>query len=525
MPLLTSRGPTDEQFAELVHASWPSLYRTAVLLVRDHALAEDLVQTALAKTYSNWSGIRDVGAARGYARRALVTTATSWFRRRSFHGERPTAELPEPVTDHDPRGATGDRIDLLAVLAQLPPRQRAVVVLRFYDDLSVDDTAELLGISAGTVKSQTSAALAGLRRLLDADVDVSVPHPDAPAIAAQGRARRTRRRVAAVAAAVTAVVLLAAGGIVVRGLGDDSRESQVTGREATDVYQEYAGWGAWATGRELTIGATTVTLDGPPQPLVQTSMGVVARQVDDSGAVHFSLIGPEGIERKLSIPASAPTIDGDPNGTRVAWLETGTDLGTVHVWDVVDDREVGTATVPLPGSTPEGGRTVLQPVVLERAYVYVRTDQGTTHRVEWATGDTVDLPYRVASSRTGITVTADDTGTWQVIDSASGTVIRTLGRRLESVTVSPDGRSLLVVEDGADGPEAHVEPYDSDERTALPGIGPISTWTTDGHVIGQPDGERALRRCSIGGDCEDRDVPGLDDESPLLLVADYLMVG
>ncbi|MBM7517801.1 SigE family RNA polymerase sigma factor [Nocardioides nitrophenolicus] len=187
MALRASRGPTDEEFAALVHAAWPSLYRTAVLLVRDHALAEDLVQTALAKTYARWSAIRDVGAARAYARRALVTTATSWFRRRSFHGERPTAELPEPDTDHDPRGPTGDRIDLLAALARLAPRQRAVVVLRYYDDLSVEETAELLGVTTGTVKSQTSAALGNLRRLLGDDVDL----PDASAASLTAPTTRT----------------------------------------------------------------------------------------------------------------------------------------------------------------------------------------------------------------------------------------------------------------------------------------------------------------------------------------------
>ncbi|AJR18831.1 SigE family RNA polymerase sigma factor [Pimelobacter simplex] len=180
MPLHPSRGPTDEQFAELVHTAWPTLYRTAVLLVHDHALAEDLVQSALARTYARWSGIRDVGAARGYARRALVTTATSWFRRRSFHGERPTAELPEVATHRDLGGGTATRVDVLAALAQLPPRQRAVVVLRFYDDLSVAETADALGVSTGTVKSQTSAALDKLRVLLGDDVDLGHPAATLP---------------------------------------------------------------------------------------------------------------------------------------------------------------------------------------------------------------------------------------------------------------------------------------------------------------------------------------------------------
>lgn len=174
MPVTASRGPTEEEFVELVHTAWPRLYRTAVLLVREHALAEDLVQTALARTYSHWHRIRDVGAAHAYARRALVNTATSTFRRRAFRGERPTAELPE-----QPAAGTGtgpeERMDVLAALARLAPKQRAVVVLRFYDDLSVQDTADALGVSTGTVKSQTSAALARLRVLLGDEVVLDEP--------------------------------------------------------------------------------------------------------------------------------------------------------------------------------------------------------------------------------------------------------------------------------------------------------------------------------------------------------------
>lgn len=157
------RSPSDDEFTALVHASWPSLYRTAYLLVGDRGEAEDLVQTALAKTYASWSKVRDVAAAPGYARTTLVNTATSWFRRRSWNAESPHDVLPErpgPVGDPD------DRPLLVAALATLAPRQRAVVVLRFYEDLSVAETARLLGVSDGTIKSQTSDALARLRTLL-----------------------------------------------------------------------------------------------------------------------------------------------------------------------------------------------------------------------------------------------------------------------------------------------------------------------------------------------------------------------
>jgi RNA polymerase sigma-70 factor (sigma-E family) len=156
------RSPSDGEFTEFVHASWASLHRTAYLLLGDRAEAEDLVQTTLAKTYASWSKVRDVGAAPAYARTVLVNTAASWFRKKSWRNERPTASLPDSVQETDPT----DRPALIDALAQLPPRQRAVIVLRYYDDLSVGQTAEALGCSDGTVKSQTSDALTKLRGLL-----------------------------------------------------------------------------------------------------------------------------------------------------------------------------------------------------------------------------------------------------------------------------------------------------------------------------------------------------------------------
>lgn len=163
-------APSDGEFTEFVHASWASLYRTAYLMLGDRAEAEDLVQTALAKTYASWSKVRAVEAAPAYARTVLVNTATSWFRRKSWRNERPTERLPEVAVQHDP----SDRPALVDALRRLPPRQRAVVVLRYYEDLSVAQVATALGITDGTVKSQTSEALSKLRVLLG---DAVVPHP------------------------------------------------------------------------------------------------------------------------------------------------------------------------------------------------------------------------------------------------------------------------------------------------------------------------------------------------------------
>ena len=146
-------------FDEFVAARSSRLLRTAYLLTRDHALAEDLLQTALAKAWFAWARIE--GEPEPYVRKVLVNTFASWWRRK-WNGEHSYAEPPE-------RGDTGSddavdqRQDLWAAMGRLPRRQRAVIVLRFVEDLSEAETARLLGISPGTVKSQTSRALANLR--------------------------------------------------------------------------------------------------------------------------------------------------------------------------------------------------------------------------------------------------------------------------------------------------------------------------------------------------------------------------
>jgi len=144
-------------FDEFVDARSTALLRTAYLLTHDHALAEDLLQTALAKAWFSWSRIRT--EPEPYVRRILVTTYISWWRRK-WNGEQPTDELPERTAEPDGRA---DAHDLWTAMERLPRRQRAVIVLRYVEDLTEADTARLLGCSVGTVKSQTSKALAKLR--------------------------------------------------------------------------------------------------------------------------------------------------------------------------------------------------------------------------------------------------------------------------------------------------------------------------------------------------------------------------
>ncbi|MFE9307897.1 SigE family RNA polymerase sigma factor [Streptomyces sp. NPDC006706] len=156
-------GP-DSEFTRFVAARWRALTHTAYLLTSDFHEAEDLVQTTLAKVYPHWQRL-EPERAEHYVRRALVNTNRSRHRRRRItHLLLPS--LPDTGPIHDDGAGVGgvDVYDALArELADLPERQRAVVVLRYCEDLSVEEVADVLGCSVGTVKSQASRALAKLR--------------------------------------------------------------------------------------------------------------------------------------------------------------------------------------------------------------------------------------------------------------------------------------------------------------------------------------------------------------------------
>ncbi|KAB8189847.1 SigE family RNA polymerase sigma factor [Nonomuraea phyllanthi] len=142
-------------FDDFVVARSDRLLRTAYLLTHDWAVAEDLLQESLAKAWFAWPGIDEPEA---YVRRVLVTTYTSWWRRR-WRSELPVGALP----DEPARDEAGRREELWQAVGRLPARQRAVIVLRFYEDLPVAEVAGILRCQEGTVKSQTAKALAKLR--------------------------------------------------------------------------------------------------------------------------------------------------------------------------------------------------------------------------------------------------------------------------------------------------------------------------------------------------------------------------
>src|SRR3954467_10329979 len=132
-------------YSEFVAARSGSLFRTAYLVIGDHQLAQDLLQESLVRVYVAWPRLREVDKAEAYTRKVIVTTAISWRRRRSFH-ERPTGVLPDTAVP-DSGEAVTTTPSMVAQLRTLPPRQRAAIVLRYYQDLSEPQTAEVMGCS------------------------------------------------------------------------------------------------------------------------------------------------------------------------------------------------------------------------------------------------------------------------------------------------------------------------------------------------------------------------------------------
>ncbi|UPK74511.1 SigE family RNA polymerase sigma factor [Nocardioidaceae bacterium SCSIO 66511] len=151
-----------DEFDAFILAAWPRLFRTAYALTGNRADAEDMLQSAFAKAYANWRKVRRAGSPEAYVHRIVANETVTAWRRRWRHVERSSAAPPDAVAPGHAE-AVSDRATLWEAIQALPPRQRAVVVLRYYEDLSEKDIAAVLGIAPGTVKSQASHGIKALR--------------------------------------------------------------------------------------------------------------------------------------------------------------------------------------------------------------------------------------------------------------------------------------------------------------------------------------------------------------------------
>ncbi|MGX1615335.1 SigE family RNA polymerase sigma factor [Micromonospora chalcea] len=154
----------EDEYRQFVSARLEPLRVTAYLLCRDWHTADDLVSITVGKLYRHWRRVRRMEHVDAYVR-GMLTNAWLDERRRPWRRERSTDEVPDSVETTLPEVTLADRELLLDLLAQLPARRRAVVVLRFYCDLSVEETARAMGVSTGTVKSQAARGLESLRAL------------------------------------------------------------------------------------------------------------------------------------------------------------------------------------------------------------------------------------------------------------------------------------------------------------------------------------------------------------------------
>jgi RNA polymerase sigma-70 factor (sigma-E family) len=158
-----TRDDEAEGFAEFVGSRERALQRTAWLLTGDWALAQDLVQTALVRSWPRWERIRRRDNPEIYVRKVMVNTWLTWTRRK-WRGEQPFADVPENAAPGDLASETTIRVAVRQALATLTQRQRAVVVMRIFDDMSEADVGHALNLAVGTVKSTTAQALAKLRQ-------------------------------------------------------------------------------------------------------------------------------------------------------------------------------------------------------------------------------------------------------------------------------------------------------------------------------------------------------------------------
>jgi RNA polymerase sigma-70 factor (sigma-E family) len=168
------RAQLDEEFRDFMHGRWPAMVRLAYALTGDQGHAEDVAQTAFARAYASWPKVRRTGNPDAYVRRIVINENLNRFRKHRV-AERLTGTLPDSVAGAlsgslaaagavDATRQYDDRSALMAALQRLGPRQRAVIVLRYWMDLTEAEIAAALGCSVGTVKSQAARALATLRQ-------------------------------------------------------------------------------------------------------------------------------------------------------------------------------------------------------------------------------------------------------------------------------------------------------------------------------------------------------------------------
>lgn len=349
--------------------------------------------------------------------------------------------------------------------------------------------------------------------------DVDVPRPDVHRISAQGRSLRTRRRLGTAVAAAVVLGAIGGGFALTDALGGDPRSEIANPTNETPT--AYDAWSAWSFDDDVTIGGTPVRVPGQTVNLAQTSVGVVAKTFPgDEDPARYLLVRPDGSTRTLSIPRGTPTVDGDIEAPRVAWLESRPGTMVLHVWDVEKDKQLAQVDVPSPGTRGESAGEVLEPALLDGDAAYFSTAGGDPHRVDWRTGEVQDLPRLVTAVRSGVAVGNDGTS-WVVMDAATGQVRRKVEGDMIRMTVSPDGHWLF----GSTSEGSFLEPVDGGQRVPIEDLSVMTSWSRDGAIVGQKGTVPTMVRCTTDGKCTEKVVGEDDGSMTSILSADFLNAG
>ena len=364
----------DLAYTEFVQSQWAALYRTAFLLTGDHQRAEDVVQTALMKLYLAWPRVASMSHPAAYARTVVVNQLTSWWRLRS-NSERPTPNRTDQALPAFDEGLVVARTLWTQVLG-LPPRQRAVIVLRYYEDRSEAEIAEILGISAGSVKTHAHHAMATLRDRLgegasragarrtggpdvnlddlltrsarDIASDLAVPPaPDPQALGAHAVSLRRRRRMGG--AAVATVAALVGVAILVPAMSARLSSEEPVDEPPPDRLGNVPAW-ADAEGK-LHIGDDVIEVGTEGVRFALTARGVVWTGTETPPHLFWQSLDGEPVELTSEATQLFTT---DPLGDLVVWVTLD---GQMVTYDVAEQRVVDSRPVLGPRRARGGGRT------------------------------------------------------------------------------------------------------------------------------------------------------------------------
>ncbi len=488
MPRVSKEQP-EVVYAGFVDRQWAALYRTAYLLTGDHERAEEMVRTALMKVWLAWPRVAAMQHLEASTRRVMVSQLTSWWCRRTTSREPPGLTLVEPAQPaFDERVAPSSPV--WSLVLDLPPRQRAVVVLRHYEDRSEAEIAEILGDTSESVNTHARQAMAALRPQLGTsarDVTVNVDElltqsahrvaaevlpPSAPSdgeLRARARARRRRRLGAA--AVVTAATVIAAAALVpaLRGQPDEEKVDDTRPRlGSVPAWMDSVG--------DIHVGDNVLDLPAfplnpswgvqyPEPSFALTATGVVWPARAWNGPLYWQPLDGEPITLTEETPLSYTA---DPLGDHVAWITNGRDIVT---YDVGERRTVDTSPIQGPLADNKSGHILYvsdDRVVYEAGeavWIVDLTTRSTSRMPDVTSSDLLDYGNGVFVVATSHPPNRGAAGARSLTDvefrTDAGPVQAESGPLLRGGRLSPDGRWFVT----STGYEPGPRPVVLDTRT------------------------------------------------------------